>query len=229
VPQALPGVHVLVRVCLPAPHSAEHALQAPNSPIRAFTMEPPHDRVSDIGPEHCVPQAFPGVHVRLRDCVPRPHEVEQALHAPKAPMRALTIGPPHDLDSDKASYVVPHGMPQAFPGIHTRVLLCTPRPHDVEQALHGPKAPIRELTIGLPHVFDSVVGPLQGLPQGSFFIQDRLLVIVPRPHFTEHALQGPNAPILPCTTGFPQDLDSDEGPLHGAPHELPLTHVRVRV
>ena len=51
---------------------------------------PPHARVSDKGPEHLVPQAFPGVHVRLRDCVPAPHDVEQALHAPKAPITALT-------------------------------------------------------------------------------------------------------------------------------------------
>ena len=58
--------------------------------LKYLLIGPPHARVSDKVPEHLVPQALPGVHVRLRDCVPAPQEVEQALHAPKAPITALT-------------------------------------------------------------------------------------------------------------------------------------------
>ena len=50
----------------------------------------PHDLVSERGPEHPVPHSLPGLHVRVLVIVPDPHLTEQALHAPKAPICALT-------------------------------------------------------------------------------------------------------------------------------------------
>jgi len=53
-----------------------------------------------------------------------------------------------------------------------------------------------------------------------------VLVCVPVPQLTEQALHAPGAPILPATTGVPQDRDSDDGPTHPAPHEFPAMHTR---
>ena len=53
-------------------------------------MAVPQARDSVDGPEHPAPQEFPAIHGRLLVCVPRPHRVEQAPHAPYAPHRELT-------------------------------------------------------------------------------------------------------------------------------------------
>jgi len=81
-------------------------------------MAIPQARDSVDGPEHPAPQAFPAIHGRLLVWTPDPHLVEQAPHAPYAPHRELTIGPPHARDSVKAPL---HGAPQELPAIHTRL------------------------------------------------------------------------------------------------------------
>ena len=43
-------------------------------------------------------------------------------------------------------------------------------------------------------------------------------------HKTKTSVRKRHIPIA-----VPQDLDSDAGPVQGAPHSLPATHVRVRV
>ena len=50
----------------------------------------PHDLDSVDGPEHPVPQALPAIQDRDRVCVPDPHRVEQAPHAPYPVHRELT-------------------------------------------------------------------------------------------------------------------------------------------
>jgi len=58
-------LHSRVRIFVPTPQVTEHAQKAVQAPQLPLTIGLPHDRVSDMGPEHCVPQEFPGVHVRL--------------------------------------------------------------------------------------------------------------------------------------------------------------------
>jgi len=81
------------------------------------------------------------------------------------------------------------------PLIHVLVLVIVPVPHRTEQALHGPNAPICDGVIGCPHCLVSVVGPVHPVLQGPPLIHALDLVIVPVPHRTEQALNGPQAPI----------------------------------
>jgi len=59
-------LHSRVRIFVPTPQVTEHAQKAVQAPQLPFTIGLPHDRVSDMGPEHCVPHSFPGLHVRVR-------------------------------------------------------------------------------------------------------------------------------------------------------------------
>jgi len=56
------------------------------------------------------------------------------------------------------------------------------------KALNALKADHLELMIGVPHARVSDRAPTHGLPQALPAIQARVLVWVPAPHFTEHAL-----------------------------------------
>jgi len=53
------------------------------------------------------------------------------------------------------------------------------------------------------------VGPVHPVLQGPPLIQALDLVIVPLPHRTEQALNGPHADIREGMTGVPQDRVSD--------------------
>jgi len=191
-PQELPLVHDRDLVCVPIPHFTEHALQAPYPPHLESTIAVPQGRVSVDGPEHGAPQELPRVHDRDLVCVPIPHFTEHALQAPYPPHLESTIAEPQDLVSVDGPE---HGAPHALPLIQGRDLVCVPIPHLTEHALQAPYPPHLELTIAVPHDFVSTVGPLHGLPQGSTLTHERVRVIVPIPHFCEHALHGPNAPI----------------------------------
>jgi hypothetical protein len=110
-----------------------------------------------------------------------------------------------------------------------RDLVILPAPHFVEHPLHAPKAVNLLLTIGEPQPLDSVEAPTHAAPQPLPAIQPRLLVCVPAPHLTEHALQAPNPPHLLSTAAIPQPLDSVEAPTHAEPHELPAIQPRLLV
>jgi len=174
----------------------------------------PQDLDSESAPTHGAPQAFPATHVRVLVWVPAPHFTEHAPHAPKAPSLLSTIAVPQDLDSESAPT---HGAPHAFPATHDRVLVCVPVPHLTEQAPHAPKAPSLLSTAAIPQDRDSELGPEHGAPHGSALMHTRLLVCVPVPHLTEHALHAPYAPYLPFTTAVPQDRVAVYAPLHDAP------------
>jgi len=62
-------------------------------------MALPHDLLSERAPVHPAPHSLPAIQVRVRVCVPIPHLVEHALHAPKALNLEFTIGVPHGLVS----------------------------------------------------------------------------------------------------------------------------------
>ena len=53
--------------------------------------------------------------------------------------------------------------------------------------------------MAVPHALVSVVGPEHGAPHSLPLTQGRVLVCVPIPHFTEHALHAPYAPHLEST------------------------------
>jgi len=125
---------------------------------------------------------------RVRVIVPIPHFVEQAPHGPYSPYFPSTIALPHD----RVSVADPeHGAPQALPAIQGRVLVSIPIPHETEHALHPPYDPHLESMIAVPQDRDSEDGPEHGAPQALPAIQERVLVCVPIPHFTEQALHAP--------------------------------------
>jgi len=75
--------------------------------------------------------------VRLRACLPMPHETEHKLQRVHNDHLEGTIGIPH------ARVFVSgptHGLPHALPAIQARLLTWTPVPHLTEQALNGPNA-----------------------------------------------------------------------------------------
>jgi len=81
-----------------------------------------------------------------------------------------------------------HGAPQELPRIQVRVLVCVPAPHLTEHALNPLKPDHLELIIGVPHARVSDNAPTHPLPHRLPAIQARVLVCVPAPHLTEHAL-----------------------------------------
>jgi len=119
--------------------------------------------------------------------------------------------------------------PQELPRIHERVLVCVPLPHFTEQALQAPYPPHLESTIAEPQDRVSVDGPEHDRPQELPRIQERVLVCIPLPHFTEQALQAPYPLHLESTIAEPQDRVSVDGPEHDRPQELPWIHERVLV
>jgi len=134
----------------------------------------------------------PLTHVLVRVIVPVPHRTEQALHGPYAPYLEGMTGVPHCL----VSVVGPvHPVLHGPPLIHALDRVMVPVPHRTEQALKGPQAPIRDGTTGVPHCLVSVVGPVHPVLQGPPLIHALDRVIVPLPHRTEQALNGPQAPI----------------------------------
>jgi hypothetical protein len=163
---------------------------------------------------------------RVLVIVPEPHFTEHALNAPYADHLLLTIGVPHAFDSVEAPE---HPLPQGSVLIQDRVLVIVPEPHFVEHPLHAPKPDHLPCTIAVPQDFVSDAAPAHGAPQELPAMQPRVLVCVPKPHFTEHALHPPYAPHLLSTIAEPHDLDSEEGPEHGAPQELPPMQPRVLV
>jgi len=104
-----------------------------------------------------------------------------------------------------------------LPGIQRRDLVCVPAPHLTEHALKAPKPDHLELMTGVPHGRVSDAGPVHGAPQALPRIQVRVLVCVPDPHLTEHALKAPKAVHLELTTGVPQARVSTATPTHVAP------------
>jgi len=98
------------------------------------------------------------------------------------------IGVPQALVSDAGPT---HGAPQELPRIQVRVLVWVPAPHLTEHALNPLKPDHLELMIGVPQARVSVNAPTHGLPHRLPAIQARVLVWVPAPHFTEHALNAP--------------------------------------
>jgi len=95
------------------------------------------------------------------------------------------IGVPHARVSEAAPT---QPAPHSLPAIQVRVLVCVPAPHFTEHALNALNPVHLELMIGVPHARVSDSAPTHGLPQALPAIQVRVLVCVPAPHFTEHAL-----------------------------------------
>jgi hypothetical protein len=71
-----------------------------------------------------------------------------------------------------------------------------PPPHFLVHPQKPDQAPHPPFTIAPPQAFDSEEGPEHALPHSLPAIQDRVLVIVPAPHFFEHPLHAPNPPHL---------------------------------
>jgi len=188
LPQGSVLTHERVLVMVPAPHFFEQVLHAPNGPYAPSTIALPHALVCIAPPEHGAPHALPAIQGRDRVCVPIPHFVEHALHAPYPPHLESTIGVPHGLVSVLAPE---HAAPHALPAIQGRVRVWLPIPHFTEQAPHAPNDPHLELTIGVPHGLVSVLAPVHGAPHALPAVQVRDLVWVPIPHFTEQALHPP--------------------------------------
>jgi len=222
----LPWIQLRDRVIVPVPHRTEQALHGPYAPIRDGTTGVPHDLVSVVGPVQPVLHSLPRIQALDLVIVPVPHRTEQELHGPNAPIRDGTIGVPHDLVSVLGPW---HGVLHWLPWIQLRDRVMVPVPHRTEQALHGPYAPIREGTTGVPQDLVSVVGPVHPVLHSLPLIHALDLVIVPVPHRTEHALHGPNAPIREGTTALPQDLVSVVGPVHPVLQGPPLIQLRDRV
>jgi len=208
---------------VPAPHFLEQALHAPNGPYAPSTIALPQALVCIAPPEHGAPHALPAIQGRDLVCVPIPHLVEQALHAPYPPHLESTIAVPQGLVSVLAPE---HAAPHALPAIHGRVLVWLPIPHFTEQAPHAPNDPHLELTIAVPHGLVSVLAPEHAAPHALPAIHGRVLVWLPIPHFVEQAPHAPNDPHLELTIGEPQALVSVLAPTHAAPHALPATQPR---
>ena len=73
--------------------------------------------------------------LRLRDCLPTPHEAE---HSPQAPHHVSTQSTAHGLVLHlRVSYVFGHAMPLCSGRVTTgRVCACVPPPHDLVHWVH---------------------------------------------------------------------------------------------
>jgi len=84
-------------------------------------------------------------------------------------------------------------------------------------------------TGALPQDLVSCEGPEHGNPQESPWTQERVLVCIPIPQVTEHALHAPYSLHFESIGALPQDRVSVDGPEHDKPQELPGMHERVLV
>lgn len=83
MPPYMGGVQSRVRVCIPGPHFAEHALYDVHAVTMALTAHflISHDLVSTRSPLQAFPPYLGPMHRRRFICVPSPHTLEQVVNA----------------------------------------------------------------------------------------------------------------------------------------------------
>jgi hypothetical protein len=132
--------------------------------------------------------------VRLRDCEPVPHDVVQAVQAPKAEV-AQWIGHGPWLH-DAVSAVCGQAAPPNCGCTTVRARLLKPAPHDVVHVLNTPKAGALQ-SIGQLWALQLRVSALcgQALPPLVGSVVERERLCAPMPHDLVQVVEAPKLPI----------------------------------
>jgi hypothetical protein len=229
LPPKVGATFARLRLCEPVPHDFEHLDQAPKVPSTQSIEHSAvlHSRVSAACGQAAPPYRGAAL-VRLRFCVPPPHDlvhVDQALHV------YLTQSSGHScLLQSLASAGCGHAVPPFCGAIKVRLRDCAPVPHDLVQEDQADQSPtlqsvgqLKVLHVDSSEAVGQLVPPLTGA------VSARTRFIAPPSHDAEQADHAPHS-AMTQSAGHAKMLQScaSSGCGHALPPPMPAVVSRLR-